>query len=326
MPAAIASNSENLPVMKPMAWWRHAIAYVTLGLLCGWYYFLLVLYPFLLFAMYRGSYLAGAIFTFFIAISFTPLDHNVWPAFTSHWIWKIWTEYFDFTYDVTTLKAKYNPEERYFFFEAPHGVFPMGQFLSVSVVDEITPGKDTCGTAADVVFKFPVMRQIMAWIGTHPANRKSIQKIFKSGHNCAVVVGGIAEMYLMNRETEGIYWKKRLNTVKIAMQEGANIVPLFFFGNTRLFDIAGQSGSDSFISKMSRKMRASIMFFYGRHYLPVPYRHPIHMLTGEVIKVEKKENPTDEEAQKVLDYLLESIQKTYTEKKPAWETRPLAIH
>jgi hypothetical protein len=38
------------------------------------------------------------------------------------------------------------------------------------------------GTGADIIFKIPVMRQIMAWIGTMPAKRKNITKTFEKGN------------------------------------------------------------------------------------------------------------------------------------------------
>jgi hypothetical protein len=47
-------------------------------------------------------------------------------------------------------------------YEFPHGIFPMGQFLSVYYVDKLFPGHAVCGTGADVIFKIPVMRHIMA--------------------------------------------------------------------------------------------------------------------------------------------------------------------
>ena len=37
------------------------------------------------------------------------------------------------------------------------------------------------GTGADIIFRIPVMRQIMAWIGTMPAKRKNITKTFEKG-------------------------------------------------------------------------------------------------------------------------------------------------
>ena len=67
-------------------------------------------------------------------------------------------------------------------------------------------------------FMFPIMRQIMTWVGTFPAKRKNISAIFNrhDGH-CAIFAGGIAEMYLMNDSTEDIYLKKRRNTIKVAI-------------------------------------------------------------------------------------------------------------
>ncbi len=78
-------------------------------------------------------------------------------------------------------------------------------------------------------------------------------------------------MFLLSEEREEIILRKRLNTIKAAIEEGAHIVPAYFFGNTRLFHTTG-GGSDSFLSKISRSMRISAVLFYGRHYLPVPYR------------------------------------------------------
>jgi hypothetical protein len=53
---------------------------------------------------------------------------------------------------------------------------------SASLIDEFVPGQMITGTGADIIFKIPVMRQIMAWIGTMPAKRKNITKTFEKGN------------------------------------------------------------------------------------------------------------------------------------------------
>jgi 2-acylglycerol O-acyltransferase 2 len=325
--AASMANTESSdkPIMKPMALWKEAIAYVTLGLLCGWYYFILLLYPTLIVLAFRGSYIAGAIFAFFILLTYWPLKYQAWEGFMYSYIWDIWREYFDFQYDDSSIKNR-KEGERYIFFEFPHGVFPMGEFVSASVIREITPGKMICGSGADVVFMFPVMRQMMAWIGTKPARKEYYAKTFKEGNYAAVIPGGIAEMYLIddkNTETESIYFKNRKGTVKMAIQQGANIIPVFFFGNTKLFHVVG--GANTWLATLSRKLKASIMFFYGRNYLPVPYRHPIRMISGEIVEVKQNDNPTDEEIADVLNRVSQSVQNVYDNKKPAWEKRKLVI-
>jgi 2-acylglycerol O-acyltransferase 2 len=195
-----------------------------------------------------------------------------------------------------------------------------GQFLSASLIKVLTPGHMICGTGADIVFAFPLMRQLFAWLGTHPASRANIGKIFKKGYHCAVMPGGIAEMYLASETEEKIFLKKRRNTVKVAIQEGANIVVLFAFGNTRLFHTSGKNDSSSLLAKISRKLRASIVFFW-----PVPKRHPIKLATGEIVPVQQCDDPTEAQIDDVMNRLIKSIEKVYVEKKPDWEQRPLII-
>ena len=162
-------------------------------------------------------------------------------------------------------------------------------------------------------------------LGTRPAGRKNISKILNRGDCCAIIPGGIAEMFLVNTKTEEIYLKTRRNTIKAAIQEGANIFPVFFFGNTKLFTIAGQSGSDSFLSKLSRKFRTSTLFFYGRHYLPVPKRQHLHLVSGEVIIVKQNDNPTEQDIDLVMNQVVKAVEFIYQTKKPTWEDRPLVI-
>ena len=52
---------------------------------------------------------------------------------------------------------------------------------TASLIDEFVPGQMITGTGADIIFRIPVMRQMMAWIGTMPAKRKNITKTFEKG-------------------------------------------------------------------------------------------------------------------------------------------------
>ena len=40
------------------------------------------------------------------------------------------------------------------------------------------------------------------------------------GYRCAIIPGGIAEMYLVSDKSEGLFLRKRQNTVRAAIQEG----------------------------------------------------------------------------------------------------------
>ena len=108
--------------MKSMSFLPHAFAYVTLGLLCGWYYFLLLLFPTLIYFICYGSYIAGTILAIFIILSITPLSHEPWEPFMYSWLFRVWRDYFDFSYDCDTIQhGRMLADQRYMFFEFPHG-------------------------------------------------------------------------------------------------------------------------------------------------------------------------------------------------------------
>jgi 1-acyl-sn-glycerol-3-phosphate acyltransferase len=313
--------------MKPMSLWRHFLAYVSLGLLCGWFYFIcMFLYPLLIIQSLRGSILAATIFAFFIFLAYAPIKYEAWEAFMYSSLFDLWKEYFAFSYDKENLKGNIKEGEKYFFFQFPHGAFPIGEIVSASVVREITPGTMICGSGADVIFSFPILRHFLAWIAVRPARKEYYTKTFQEGNYAAVIPGGIAEMYLIDNDsntTEKIYFQNRKGTVKLAIQNGANIVPVFFFGHTKLFKVFG--GDNKWLAGLSRRLKMSILFFYGRNYLPVPFRHPLRMVFGEVVPVQQKENPTEEDINEVMKRVIKGIEDTYEKKRPDWETRKLVI-
>lgn len=310
--------------LRPMPFLEHVFAYISLGLLCSWYHLVCFSMPALIISAIYYRYLPSIIvLVILVVLTYIPLKYEPWEAFMYSWVFRIWRDYFSYSYECHCPLEK---GKRYMFFEYPHGLFPMGQFISASVIRDIYPNDMVCGIAADAVFVFPVIRHLMAWIGTRPANRKNITKIFEQGHQVAVLPGGIAEMYLVNPKTEGIYLRKRHNTVRAAIEEGANIVPVFFFGNSRILNPRGISGSNNILSRISRRIRASIVFFTGRNLLPVPFRHPIHFVIGEAIPVKQKTSPTAQEVEALLEKVIAATEKLYNEKKPEWEDKPLVIH
>jgi diacylglycerol O-acyltransferase 2, plant len=317
---------------------ENVIAGISLGILTGWCYILfLVIYPCLGYLIFfHQSPLAVAVLTVFIYLTMCPLDHTQQNWFMKSWFFQIWRNYFQHTYDCPMDELKKG--QKYLFCEFPHAVFPMGQFLCAPVLDELIPRNErVCGIGADIVFSVPGLRQIMSWIGTRRATREGIRTILANDSHVTVLPGGIAEMYLVNPNVEAIYLRKRHNTVRMAIEEGLHIVPEFSFGNSRLYTIlggkektVGEEASlsnliSSFVFRLSRKLRMSLLLFYGC-FGTIPRALPLHLVRGKVIEVEQCDNPTDEQVQKVLDQLIEAVEQLYKDKKPDWEDRPLVIY
>lgn len=63
-----------------------------------------------------------------------------------------------------------------------------------------------------------------------------------------------------------------------------------------------------------------------RNGLPVPFRHPLKFVSGDIVEVTQIADPTEEQIQEVMDRVIAAVKKLYEEKKPEWENRPLVIH
>eukprot|EP00438_Fugacium_kawagutii_P031888 Skav227556 [mRNA] locus=scaffold3241:127705:128883:+ [translate_table: standard] len=69
--------------------------------------------------------------------------------------------------------------------------------------------------------------------------------------------GGIAEIFLMRPDLEQVYIKSRKGFVRMALQAGVDIVPVYGLGHTQLFSMLDKSsGLGNFLMKISRKYKA----------------------------------------------------------------------
>jgi 2-acylglycerol O-acyltransferase 2 len=236
---------------------------VTLGIIVGAPLLIVFGLPALLYLAYRGSFVAGTLLVPLVYLTLAPLPKPNDAMFTS-FVFRWWCEYFDLTVDVeyVTEEMKNDADTRFLIFDFPHGIFPFGSLLALHYWKMIFPNRKGGGVAADIVFKIPFVRQLMSLLRMLPAKRKNITKLLDAGVVVGVIPGGIAEMFLGSGDREQFYFRKRRNTVKMAIQEGATILPFLFFGHSRCFKLVGKGG-DSWLMRLSRKMRASIVFFYG---------------------------------------------------------------
>ena len=68
---------------------------------------------------------------------------------------------------------------------------------------------------------------------------------------------------------------------RLALETQVDIIPVYIFGNTRLYDHG--LTYDSVITRFSRRFKISILYFWGPYFLPFPYRTPISVVFAEPI-------------------------------------------
>lgn len=167
-----------------------------------------------------------------------------------------------------------------------------------------------------------------------------------------ISTGGVAEVFetdLSPGGNEVIVLKDRVGLVKLAFRTGASLVPCYLLGNTHLLDIycGGKQSSSfhKFLKWLSRKAGNNYSFllnelicftfalgfafilFWGRFFLPIPYRVPIVGVMAKPIEIPKKENPTNEELNHYHQLLQDEMVKLFNKHKESygWGQKDLII-
>ncbi|AQL03435.1 Diacylglycerol O-acyltransferase 2 [Zea mays] len=135
--------------------------------------------------------------------------------------------------------------------------------------------------ASSAVFYTPFLRQIWTWLGLVPATRKNFYCYLGAGYSCIVVPGGVREMLHMNNDSEVAFLKSRKGFVKIAIQSGCPLVPVFCFGQIIFHGLLTFECST-----------------------PFPFPKPMHVVVGKPIEVNKIPHPTIDEINEVHEQFI----------------------
>ena len=107
--------------------------------------------------------------------------------------------------------------------------------------------------------------------------------------SCVIYVGGMVELFHSTPKRETVFLKKRKGFVKIALRTGADLIPIYSFGNTTVLE-AFKSGP---LASLSRKVGVSVTVFWGRWFLPIPKRVKLVYARGRPLGLPHIEHPTD---------------------------------
>jgi 2-acylglycerol O-acyltransferase 2 len=183
----------------------------------------------------------------------------------------------------------------------PHGMFPLGLPMLSSIQNEIFPefappyGKpEGIQTAvANVILAIPLLSLMLRWLNCTYATRTHLEECLSQG-NVIIIPDGIAGMYHTNCEEERVYLSTRHGFIKAAMEQGSLLVPCFWFGHSQLWAVWPKH--DSWLAALSRRLRFSLIWFWGVWWMPpLPQRVPLTLVVGRGIPCEKIANPTKEQ-------------------------------
>jgi 1-acyl-sn-glycerol-3-phosphate acyltransferase len=213
----------------------------------------------------------------------------------------------------------------------PHGVFPYGNILSMIAFPTMF-GQNFRGLASSAALRPPVFKQVLRSIGVIDASRHVAGKALKQNESLGISTGGVAEVFETSEDDECVLLKERVGLIKLAIRTGADIVPCYVFGNTKLLGCWAGEGIPRgrlLLEHISRKFGFALILIYGRFLLPVPWRKPVLGVMGKAIPTHhfQCEDPTPEQIETIQTILLDEMESLFDRYKHlyGWEEKKLII-
>ncbi|KAI8605381.1 diacylglycerol acyltransferase type 2A [Dissophora ornata] len=262
-----------------------------------------------------------------------------------HW-WRNWVgwPYFAQYFPMTLIKeADLDPSKNYIFGYHPHGIISLGAFCAFATeglnFSKRFPGIKPRLLTLQSNFNIPIYRDYIMAHGCASVSKESCEFILRSGpgNSITIVVGGAQESLAAKPGTLDLTLKKRMGFIKLALVNGASLVPTLAFGENDLYELYSTNHKSKTyqVQQFIKKLFGFTMpMFNGRgifnyEFGLLPRRRPVFIVVGRPIHVEKVEGaPTTEQLQdlqkKYIDELL-GIWERYKDKYAVGRAQELQI-
>lgn len=148
------------------------------------------------------------------------------------------------------------------------------------------------------------------------------------------VVGGAKEAFYAIPNTYKFVLKNRKGFAKIALKTGAALVPAISFGENNIFDLIDHkpgSWGRFFQDKLKQITTVAPVQFNGRgilqyNYGLIPKRHPLTLVLGAPIHLEKTPNPTMEDVDRVHKLFCDQLTELFETHKGKYVENSENVH
>ncbi|KFQ36855.1 PREDICTED: 2-acylglycerol O-acyltransferase 2 [Merops nubicus] len=242
-------------------------------------------------------------------------------------VWRYMRDYFPITLVKT---AELDPRQNYLMGFHPHGVLAAGAFINfcteASGFSTLFPGITPHLMMLSLWFRVPFFRDYLMSGGLVPSDKESASYVLQKpegGNVLTIIVGGAQEALDARPGSYTLLLKNRKGFIRLAIQHGTPLVPVFSFGENDLFNqVRNPKGSwlRQLQHRLQQMMGISLPLFHARGIFQysfglLPYRRPVCTVVGKPIPVQRKHRPSVEEVDQVHQKYLNELSKLFEDHK-----------
>eukprot|EP00164_Ancoracysta_twista_P002183 GFYU01002882.1.p1 GENE.GFYU01002882.1~~GFYU01002882.1.p1 ORF type:complete len:388 (+),score=115.21 GFYU01002882.1:176-1339(+) len=232
-----------------------------------------------------------------------------WDAFRRHPVWHRMQRYASLT---VIREEELDASKQHMFGWHPHGILILSRLVTYGGLwERLFPGMEARALGASPMFYIPGAREICLWMGAIDASKKSAQKAIADKQNIIVFPGGSKEIFktLPNSPVTPLVLKERKGFVKLAMENGMPLVPVFVFGEKWMYNVVDIPAPIR--QWFLRNLLTPLILFWGRGFTWMPLRAPLSAVFGKAMHVEKNPSPSQEEIDAVHSAYMMEVQRLF---------------
>ncbi|KAK1344934.1 hypothetical protein QTO34_013638 [Cnephaeus nilssonii] len=244
----------------------------------------------------------------------------------SAWVrnWAIWRHFRDY-FPISLVKtAELDPSHNYLFGFHPHGVLVIGAFSNFCTeatgFSRLFPGLCPHLLMLPCWFHLPVFRDYSMLSGLVSSAKASAAYLLSrpgGGQVAVLAVGGPLEALEAKPGALSLRIRNQKGFVKLALEHGASLVPVFSFGENELFQqFPNPPGSwvRTAQEALQPLLSVSLPLFHGRLGL-LPFRRPIYTVVGAPIPVRRSPRPGRAQVDALHALYVERLTRLFEEHK-----------
>ena len=133
------------------------------------------------------------------------------------------------------IKSASSKEAQFIFAAFPHGTSSdYHRILMDGMLPAVLPSiaNKVRVLTASIIFRLPLVREIALWTSCVDAQKAVAERLVDKKYSLFVLPGGMDEQIMTEHQKEKIFLKNRKGFIRLALQKGVHVVPVYVFGTS----------------------------------------------------------------------------------------------